>query len=106
MSGKRPVSATRRASSPHRSRGGAFKSPGRTVDAHRVKLQRCPYDGTPLDVSSYSGGSYLLNCASCDAEWEAHNELIRRTAEPDWEKVRAARTVNARSMKIPSIARP
>lgn len=83
-----------------------FKSPGPAVDAHPVKLQRCPYDGTPLDVDAYSGGSYLLNCASCEAEWEAHNELVRRTAEPDWDKVRAARTVNARSLKIPSIARP
>lgn len=71
-----------------------------------MKLQRCPYDGTPLDVGAYSGGSYLLTCSSCDAEWEAHNELVRRTAEPDWEKVRAARTVNARSLKIPSVARP
>ena len=71
-----------------------------------MKLQRCPYDGTPLDVDAYSGGSYLLTCASCGAEWEAHNELVRRTTEPDWEKVRAARTVNARSLKIPSVARP
>ena len=61
------------------------KNPGAAVDAWCVKLQRCPYDGTPLDVDAYSGGSYLLTCTSCTAEWEAHNSLVRRTSEPDWE---------------------
>ena len=71
-----------------------------------MKLQRCPYDGTPLAIGAYSGGSYLVTCDACGAEWEAHNELIRRTVEPDWVKARSARTVNAHSIKLPSIARP
>ncbi len=65
-----------------------------------VKLQRCPYDGTPLDVDAYSGGSYLLTCTSCGAEWEAHNSLVRRTGEPDWERARSARAARANSIRM------
>jgi hypothetical protein len=65
-----------------------------------VKLQRCPYDGTPLEVDSFSGGSYLLQCDGCGAEWEAHNTLIRRTAEPDWDRALVARANRANSIRI------
>lgn len=64
-----------------------------------MHLQRCPYDGTPLDVDSYSGGSFLLTCTSCSAEWDAHNSLVRRTAEPDWEAVAKARAARANSIR-------
>ena len=62
-----------------------------------MNLQRCPYDGTPLDIESYSGGSFLLSCSSCAAVWEAHNSLVRRTNEPDWEHASAARAERANS---------
>lgn len=64
---------------------------GHSVDSLAVKLRRCPYDSTTLDVDAYSGGSYLLTCTACGAKWDAHNSLVRRTAEPDWELVTAAR---------------
>jgi len=56
-----------------------------------VNLERCPYDGTPIEAEAYSGGSYLLSCAACGAEWEAHNTLVRRVSDPDWDRARAAR---------------
>lgn len=64
-----------------------------------MHLQRCPYDGTPLEVESYSGGSFLLTCTSCSAEWDAHNSLVRRTAEPDWEAAAKARAARANSIR-------
>ena len=72
----------------------------RSVDQQSVKLQRCPYDGTPLDVDAYSGGSYLLDCASCGAAWEAHNSLVRRTTEPDWERAASTRAARANSTRM------
>jgi hypothetical protein len=54
-------------------------------------LERCPYDGTPIEAEAYSGGSYLLSCTQCGAEWEAHNTLVRRVTDPDWDRARAAR---------------
>jgi hypothetical protein len=60
-----------------------------------VKLKRCPYDNTSIDVDEYSGGSYVISCPACGARWEQHNTLVRRVAPPDWEAVRRARAVNA-----------
>lgn len=62
-----------------------------------VKLQRCPYDNTPIDVSEYSGGSYMISCPACGAQWEQHNTLVRRVEPPDWDAVRAARLKGAPS---------
>lgn len=83
----------------HQWRASAIKFRAENVDPSRMHLQRCPYDGTPLDVESYSGGSYLLTCESCSAAWEAHNSLVRRTAEPNWEQAAAARTARANSIR-------
>lgn len=77
------------------------KSRTGSADQPQVKLQRCPYDGTELDIGQYSGGSYLLTCTACRAEWEAHNSLVRRTAEPDWDRARAARTATAAAKSNP-----
>lgn len=71
-----------------------------------MNLQRCPYDGTPIDVEAYSGGSYLLTCSGCGAEWEAHNTLVRRTGEPDWDRVSVARTALAKSRNIAATVAP
>jgi hypothetical protein len=76
------------------------KSETLRVDDPSVKLQRCPYDGTPLDVDAFSGGSYLLTCTSCTATWEAHNSLVRRTSEPDWDRARSARAARANSIRM------
>lgn len=57
-----------------------------------MNLQRCPYDGTPIEAEAYSGGSFLLTCTVCGAEWEAHNSLVRRLGDPDWNRARAARS--------------
>jgi hypothetical protein len=56
-----------------------------------VNLHRCPYDGTPIEAEAYSGGSFLLSCTSCGAEWEAHNSLVLRVTAPDWDAVRRAK---------------
>ena len=77
---------------------GRVKSAATSVDISGVRLQRCPYDGTPLDIDAYSGGSYLLTCTSCRARWEAHNSLVRRTEEPDWDRARTARAARANSI--------
>jgi hypothetical protein len=55
-----------------------------------VNLHRCPYDGTPIEAEAYSGGSYLLSCTSCGAEWEAHNSLVLRVTAPNWDAARKA----------------
>lgn len=51
-----------------------------------MNLTHCPYDGTEI-ASEYSGGSFLLSCAHCRAEWELHSNFVRRVAEPDWSVV-------------------
>jgi hypothetical protein len=56
-----------------------------------VNLHRCPYDGTPIEAEAYSGGSFLLSCTACGAEWEAHNSLVLRVTPPDWDAVRKAK---------------
>ncbi|MBM3674204.1 MAG: hypothetical protein FJW88_04485 [Actinobacteria bacterium] len=56
-----------------------------------MNIQRCPYDATPIEAMGYSGGSFLLTCSACGAEWEAHNTLVRRVTPPDWDAVRASR---------------
>ena len=52
-----------------------------------MNLHRCPYDGTPIEAEAYSGGSFLLSCTACGAEWEAHNSLVLRVTAPDWDAV-------------------
>ncbi|MGZ4690518.1 MAG: hypothetical protein ACXVKA_16055 [Acidimicrobiia bacterium] len=56
-----------------------------------MNLHRCPYDGTAIEAEAYSGGSFLLSCTACGAEWEAHNSLVLRVTAPDWDAVRRAK---------------
>jgi hypothetical protein len=65
---------------------------GSSADTCSVNLHRCPYDGTPIEAEAYSGGSFLLSCTTCGAEWEAHNSLVLRVTPPDWDAVRRAKT--------------
>jgi len=60
-----------------------------------VDLTQCPYDGTPIEAETYSGGSVLLDCPRCGAEWEWHNALVRRLHGPDREQVLRARSATA-----------
>lgn len=48
-----------------------------------MELTQCPYDGQPIDAETFSGGSVLLSCPACGAEWEWHSSLVRRIREPD-----------------------
>lgn len=48
-----------------------------------MQLETCPYDGSPIQAESFSGGSVLLSCAHCDAAWEWHNAWVRRVQPPD-----------------------
>lgn len=57
-----------------------------------MELTLCPYDSHPIDAETFSGGSILLSCPSCGAEWEWHNSLVRRVREPDRSAVVRART--------------
>jgi hypothetical protein len=61
------------------------------VETSVVNFQRCPYDGTPIEAEAYSGGSFLLSCTACGAAWEAHNSLVLRVSEPDWDAARRAK---------------
>jgi hypothetical protein len=56
-----------------------------------VEFTRCPYDASPIDAETYSGGSAVLSCSTCGAAWEWHNAWLRRVREPDRDAVRAAR---------------
>lgn len=69
----------------------ASPQPGVKVGARRsdhrhVNLTQCPYDSTEI-ATEYSGGSFLLSCSHCGAEWELHSNFVRRVAEPDWSVV-------------------
>ncbi len=48
-----------------------------------VELTQCPYDSTPIDAEFMSGGSMLLTCPRCLAEWEWHGAWLRRIREPN-----------------------
>ena len=65
---------------------------GSRADTCSVNLHRCPYDGTSIEAEAYSGGSFLLSCTACGAEWEAHNSLVLRVTAPDWDAARRAKT--------------
>lgn len=55
-----------------------------------MNLTHCPYDGAEI-ATEYSGGSFLLSCAHCGAEWELHSNFVRRVNEPDWSLVDESR---------------
>ena len=71
--------------------GFAVKYFAGPADTSFVNLHRCPYDGTSIEAEAYSGGSFLLSCTACGAEWEAHNSLVLRVTAPDWDAVRRAK---------------
>jgi hypothetical protein len=70
------------------------KEPGDNAETTFVNFQRCPYDGTPIEAEAYSGGSFLLSCTACGAAWEAHNSLVLRVSDPDWDAARRAKAAS------------
>ena len=64
-----------------------------------MELTQCPYDSTPIDAESLSGGSMLLTCPCCSAAWEWHGAWLRRVQAPDRDAVRSAHT-QTRSTEI------
>jgi len=57
-----------------------------------VEPTQCPYDYTPIEAETWSGGSVVLSCPACEAAWEWHGAWLRRVRKPDRDKVIAART--------------
>ena len=56
-----------------------------------MEFTLCPYDHTPIEAETRSGGSVVLSCPACDAAWEWHGAWIGRFREPVRERVLAAR---------------
>lgn len=52
-----------------------------------VDLQRCPYDGTQIEVLTPVGAPCVLVCATCRAQWEVHDSIPVRMVEPDWDVI-------------------
>jgi uncharacterized Zn finger protein (UPF0148 family) len=53
--------------------------PGRR---ERVEMMtHCPHDGTPIEIEIWSGGSALVVCPTCEAEWESHGAWLRVVRE-------------------------
>ncbi len=70
-----------------------------------VKLQRCPYDSSPITAEAYAGGFLMLSCEHCGAAWEAHNTFIRRVIEPEWDEVDRTRDDPTLDLTRPSQSR-
>jgi hypothetical protein len=75
-------------------RGRAASVGRNTAEKSLVEFTRCPYDASPIEAETYSGGSALLSCSTCGAAWEWHNAWLRRVREPDRDAVRRARAGN------------
>jgi hypothetical protein len=70
-----------------------------------MKLSECPYDRTPIEIEHLSGGSMLLVCATCGAQWERHGAWIRRVHEPDWQVIARRRLPTGTKRQNPSRSR-
>jgi hypothetical protein len=47
-----------------------------------MELNQCPHDGSAIEAEMCSGGSLLLVCPECGAEWETHGAWVRDLREP------------------------
>ena len=47
-----------------------------------VELIECPHDGSAIQAERVSGGSLLLCCPVCGAEWEQHGAWTRSVRAP------------------------
>ncbi|MGQ0823515.1 MAG: hypothetical protein ACT4OX_00555 [Actinomycetota bacterium] len=54
-----------------------------------MQFNQCPYDGNPLTPELMSGGSLVLGCARCGAQWESHGAWVHRITPPNAEIVRS-----------------
>jgi len=60
------------------------------VDVKSVKLEKCPYDMSPIAVQ-YAGDSFVISCETCGAAWEMRSGLMRRFRAPDSATIKAVR---------------
>ena len=51
----------------------------------------CPYDLSALYSDAYSGGSFLISCRACQAQWETHGQFVMRLKDPVEELVHKTR---------------
>lgn len=61
-----------------------------------VELTHCPHDSAQLVAEICSGGSLLVTCPRCDAEWECHGAWVRRVRGPRRHMVAAGRAEQTR----------
>jgi hypothetical protein len=47
-----------------------------------MELNECPHDGSIIEAEMVSGGSLLLICPACGAEWESHGAWLRDVRAP------------------------
>jgi len=67
-----------------------LKGGGRSADFKGVKLEKCPYDMSPIAVR-YVGDSFVISCETCGAAWEMRSGLMRRFRAPDSATIKAVR---------------
>lgn len=65
------------------------------VEINNVNLKSCPYDSTEIDIASYEGGVYLVECSCCGAQWETHYNWVARVKEPDWDIVKTFQEIQS-----------
>ena len=82
-----------------RDAASCFSFGGNSRPYQYVELTQCPYDRTPIEAESLSGGSMLLTCPQCAAAVELHRAWLHRVREPDRDAVLIAR--NERSPEPP-----
>lgn len=55
-----------------------------------MKLERCPYDRSPISVRGF-GDAFVISCDACGAAWEMLGSRMRRLRAPDAATMNAVR---------------
>ena len=56
-----------------------------------MKLEKCPYDMSPISVRCIVGESFAISCDACGAAWEMRGSSLRRLRAPDAATIKAVR---------------
>jgi hypothetical protein len=56
-----------------------------------MKLEKCPYDMSPISVRRIVGESFAISCHACGAAWEMRGSSLRRLRAPDAATIKAVR---------------
>ena len=56
-----------------------------------MKLEKCPYDMSPISVHCIVGDSFAISCPACGAAWEMRGSSLRRLRAPDAATIKAVR---------------